>query len=352
MGRTSARKWGRLGAAVVLGGLLSFTAAGVAAAADAPAPVTGVAGDAGSGHKVYTNDDDFGVGLKTLKIGDQTVAAYCIDLKHGLEEGGSYQETAWEPSRVNNLDNVQWILTHSWPKVDDVTKVLAAAHVTTEGIDAEELRTLVYVGTQGAIWHFSDDINVTTPAAKAGDKKYGVIKAVYDYLVAGADKAKNVKEPGPNLTITPDSATGEVGSKLGPYAVNSSSEAKLTASGGKIVDANGAPVPAVPAGGKFWLTSDAAGKVTVDATAEGRVPTGRVFTSKTGPDQHQKIILAGEAKAESVAHAIGTFTPKAAPTLPVTGASAVGAAVGGVVLLGGGGVLVAMLRRRRVTFTA
>jgi LPXTG-motif cell wall-anchored protein len=161
------------------------------------------------------------------------------------------------------------------------------------------------------------------------------------------------------LSIAPADATGEIGSKLGPYTVTSSSPATLSAIDGKIVDANGAAITGpVANGGKFWLTRDTAGKVTVDAKAGGAVPTGRVFTAtrttKKVLKKFQKIILAGAAPTELIAHAAGTFTPKAAPapTLPVTGASAVGAAIGGLVLLGGGGVLVAMLRRRRINFTA
>lgn len=359
MGRTSARRWGRLGAAVVLGGLMSFTAAGVAAAADSTTtPVKGVAGVAGDGFMLYDkNDNHADAALITLAIaGGKPVQAYCIDLNNPLKEGGTYQETAWQASEVANLEKVQWILVNSFPKVDAATVLQKAGAGSVNGGERD---VLVYAATQGAIWHFSDGFELGDHPG--GD--YGVVKKVYGYLVDAAEKAQGVKEPAPTLSINPTNATGEIGSKLGPYTVTSPAEkAALKATGGKVVDANGAEVTGpVADGGKFWLTSDQAGKVTVDATATGTVPTGRVFTfpqpagtSAKSVKNFQKIILAGEAKAELVAHATGTFTPKAAPvpTLPVTGASAVGAAVGGVALLGGGSLLVVALRRRRVKFTA
>jgi TQXA domain-containing protein/LPXTG-motif cell wall-anchored protein len=338
---------------VVLGGLMSFAAAGVAAAADATTtPVKGTVGvktNSQGGEIGYPLFDGQGAEQPavqiTLTIGGEVIDAYCIDLHHELKKD-VYQETAWKASTVANLEKVQWILVNSVPNLS-AEKVLEAANVKPEGVNPNDLPLLVYAATQGSIWHFSDGFELGThPGAK-----YDVVKGVYKYLV---DHAVEVKEPAPTLGITPANATGEIGTKLGPYTVNSPSEpAALKATGGKIVDANGTEVTSpVKDGGKFWLTSDQTGKVTVDATAAGAVPTGRVFTFPAEPDKHQKIILAGKTTTKLIAHATGTFTPKAAPTLPVTGASAVGAAVGGVALLGGGGLLVAMLRRRRIKFTA
>jgi TQXA domain-containing protein/LPXTG-motif cell wall-anchored protein len=370
VGRISAGRWGRLGVAVVLGGLMSFTAAGVAAAAETKTtPVNGTAGVEKDGNEkaIYRLFNAAGTetraALITLTIGGKAVEAYCIDLNNGLDEGGKYQETAWQASAVKNLDKVQWILVHSFPNVTP-EKILHDAGATTlvpQGAGEQELKLLVYAATQGAIWHFSDDFELgankgTADAPEA--KSYSAVERVYHYLV---DHAGSAPEPVPTLSIAPADATGEIGSKLGPYTVTSSSPATLSAIDGKIVDANGATITGpVANGGKFWLTRDTAGKVTVDAKAGGAVPIGRVFTAtrttnaKNVLKKFQKIILAGAAPTELIAHAAGTFTPKAAPapTLPVTGASAVGAAIGGLVLLSGGGVLVAMLRRRRINFTA
>jgi TQXA domain-containing protein/LPXTG-motif cell wall-anchored protein len=361
VGRISAGRWGRLGAAVVLGGLMSFTAAGIAAAAETTTtPVIGTAGIEKDGntkvsYPLYTESGTrHGAALITLTIEGKAVEAYCIDLNNDLDNGGKYHETAWQASAVQHLENVQWILVHSFPNVtpQQVLGDAGATAIAPADATREELKLLVYAATQGAIWHFSDGFNL---GAYKGDnnrqaKGYPAVEKMYHYLV---DNAGSAPEPAPTLSITPANATGEIGTKLGPFMVNSTSAATLTAAGGKIVDANGAPVTSpVANGGKFWLTGDTAGKVTVDATATGTVPSGRVFTATSTAKQFQKIILAGVATTTLAAHATGTFTPKAAPTLPVTGSSAVGAAVGGVALLGGGGVLVAMLRRRRIKFTA
>nr|WP_240942683.1 thioester domain-containing protein [Planosporangium thailandense] len=336
---------------------MSFAAAGVAAAADATTtPVegkTGVRADHGKDvvYPLFSKTGHFeGAARITLTIGDKTVDAYCIDLHTQLKRD-TYQETKWDSSKVNNLGKVQWILVNSFPNVTPEA-VLAKAKVTPTGGDAE---LPVYAATQAAIWHFSDGFDLGDFKGGDGAATYPMVQGVYDYLV---NNAVDTEEPAPTLSITPPEATGELGSKLGPYTVNSSSKATLTAKGGTIVDANGAPLTeSVEGGTKFWLTSDTAGKVTVDASATGLVPTGRVFTYKGGQDKAQKVILAGKVPTSLVAHASGTFLPKAAPapatpSLPVTGASAVGAAVGGVALLLGGGVLVVLLRRRRVKFTA
>src|SRR6266536_1235342 len=300
VGRTSAGRWARLGAAVVVGGVLSLVAAGAAVAAEPT--VTGVAGIAkdGEGTEIsYPLFDESGrqhnAALITLTIGGKAVEAYCIDLKHPLKRD-TYQETAWKAATVANLDKVQWLLVHSVPNV--AAEDVLAAHAGSES------------------------------------------------------------EPAATLSITPATATGEIGAKLGPYTVKSSAPATVTATGGKIVDANGAELTGpIANGGQFWLTSDTAGKVTVDASAVGKVPTGRVFTYASKPNDFQKIILAGVATTKLTAQATGSFTPKApaapaVPTLPVTGSSAVGAAIAGVLLLAGGGLLVMVIRRRRVKFTA
>jgi hypothetical protein len=125
----------------------------------------------------------------------------------------------------------------------------------------------------------------------------------------------------------------------------------LTATGGKIVDSGGGPVNSLPNGGKFWVTSETAGNVTIDATGSGQVPTGRVFTALDGPNTHQKLILAAVAGAPLSAKASATVTAKP-PGLPVTGASLTGAVVAGLMPTLGGVLLVTTIRRRRIRFTA
>jgi TQXA domain-containing protein/LPXTG-motif cell wall-anchored protein len=333
---------------------MSLGVSGVAGAAEPT--VTGVAGIAKDGNKEvsYPLRDVQGhrhdAALITLTIDGKAVEAYCVDLKHPLKRD-TYQETAWKTSTVANLDKVQWLLINSVPNVD-AAKVLKTAGVDRPAnVTDRQLEILVYAATQGAIWHFSDGLDVG-PSNHPG---YDVVLPLYQYLI---DHAGSESEPAPTLTITPATATAQVGAKLGPYTIKSSAPATVTATGGTLVDAAGAKLTGpIANGGQFWVTGDTAGKVTVDATADGTVPTGRVFTFGAQPNKYQKIILAGVAKTKLTAQATGAFTPKvpaapAVPTLPVTGSSAVGAVIAGVLLLAGGVVLLTVLRRRRVKFTA
>ena len=127
-----------------------------------------------------------------------------------------------------------------------------------------------------------------------------------------------------------------------------SSDLKLSATGGNLVDKDGKPVTALKTGGQVWVTGDTAGKVTINATGSGTVSIGRVFT--TG-GREQRLILAGTLGGPLSATANATMTPKT-PQLPVTGASVTGALGGGLVLLVGGALGVMAVRRRRIRFTA
>jgi LPXTG-motif cell wall-anchored protein len=243
------------------------------------------------------------------------------------------------------------VLVHSVPNVPAADVLKAAKVDRPDGVSDSDLEVLVYAATQGAIWNLTDGLKVGPDGTAP---HYATVYKVYEYLT----KPGSEKEPGPTLSITPATATAHVGAKLGPYTVKSSGPVTLKVTGGTIVDETGTPVAGPVANGRqFWVAGDNAVKVTVDATAEGAVPIGRVFTFGSKPDKFQKIILAGKAKTTVTAQATGSFVAKppaapAPPSLPVTGSAAAGAAVAGVLLLGGGGVLMAVLRRRRIKFTA
>jgi TQXA domain-containing protein/LPXTG-motif cell wall-anchored protein len=286
---------------------------------------------------------DYTAGRITIKIGVDEKVAYCIDIHNELGGVGTeYEESGWKNSGVKNLDGIKWVLTHGFSDSNTATEVAAAAGLPT---DTANLENLVYAGTQAAIWHFSDDLEMSTNPA--GSESETIIRKVYTYLEGKAANAGKNPEPAPTLKITPDKGTGTVGSLSGPYTVQAAGgEITLTATGGKVVNESGNPITSVKAGGKFWVSADGEGEVKVTAAGEVTVPVGRVFVH--GEDQ--KIILAGEAKAKASAELKITFG--AAPLLPVTGAS-VAVMVGvGLVLLVAGSFAVFTLRRRRVRFTA
>jgi TQXA domain-containing protein/LPXTG-motif cell wall-anchored protein len=279
----------------------------------------------------------------TLTVGTETLPAYCIDIHHDLGKAGTeYGESGWKNSGVKKLDEIKWVLTHGLSEENTAAEVAAAAGVSTK---TDNLEDLVYAGTQAAIWHFSDELTMSTAPARSENET--IIRDVYKYLKEKAENAGKNPEPAPTLKITPDKGTGTVGSLSGPYTVQAAEgDITLTATGGKVVDESGNPITSVKAGGKFWISADSEGEVKVTAAGEVKVPVGRVFVH----GQEQKIILAGAGKAQASAELKITFG--SAPLLPVTGAS-VAVMVGvGLVLLVAGSFAVLTLRRRRVRFTA
>ncbi|GGM17474.1 thioester domain-containing protein [Dactylosporangium sucinum] len=371
---SSIPRWAAAAGALLAGGALALSGAGAAAAETTPVTGTQVyldtpqqsvkiinAKQTDAQHPNGTEALARRLGLKVAGS-DETVLAYCIDYKHDIKDP-KYVEGSWAPNKNGTptpaeLSQVQWVLTHSYP-VLGVDAVIAAAKATKPADTSDELLTkLVYAGTQSAIWTLTDgdayqlrDSNDgfnTTPNAAAD--QYGLIVAINDYLV-NASKSP-AEEPQPKLVINPATLSGEAGKKIGPFTVESGGGlATLTATGGSLVDADGKPVTELSNGGKFYVVADAPGEVTVNAKGSGSVPIGRVFVAKVGPDEFQKLILAGVAGTELEASAKVTVTPPV-PHLPVTGVKLTGAITAGVLLVAGGVALLMVVRRRRVRFTA
>jgi len=378
-------RWASAAAVVVVAGALTFSGAGVAAAAT---PVTGtqvyidnvqaaakVINQKDKAGGQHPNGTEVGAPRLGLKVAGATepVLAYCIDYRHNIGTT-DYVEGTWAPNKNNTptpeeLSQVQWVLTHSYPTLD-VNAVFAASKAAKPAnTDPALLTKLVYAGTQTAIWSLTDDDvfqlrednNGFNTAPNAAADEYAVIVAIHDYLVAASKSP--AQDPQPKLVITPGTLSGVVGAKIGPFTIESGGGlATLTATGGKLVDADGKAVTELPNGGKFYVVADAAGPVTVTAKGSGSVPIGRVFVAKVGPNQNQKLILAGVAGTplETTATVTVTQAPSPSPSasvpptphLPVTGVKLTGAITAGGLLVAGGVVLLMVVRRRRVKFTA
>jgi hypothetical protein len=341
---------------------MSLGLTGVAAAAD---PVTGIRGVTGGVSVVNAIGApvELPVGLITLRIGENKIATYCIQNGTTIAHP-KYREAAWAEASVTDLDHIHWALVHGWPTVSADALLAAAGATRPDLITDERLGILLYTGTQAAVWHYSNPENfklgahadITHVPAAA---EYDVIVKVHDYLTG--DKNTGKSEP-VSLAITPDTGTGQVGTKVGPYTVQSGGgPAALTATGGTLVDAAGNPVDELGDGDKFWVTSDTVGDVTIDAKGSAQVPIGRVFVATELTNASQKLILGAPAGEAVKAHAKATFTakpsptptPTAGPALPITGPAVTGAALAGLLLVGAGFVLVmALRRRRRIEFKA
>jgi TQXA domain-containing protein len=307
--------------------------------------------------------------------------AYCIDYTHTAgSKGSQYDAGKWDGANVKNLDKIQWILTNSFPNKDAASVLKDAKVSDTSGLSSPELDA--YVGTQTAIWNYSDGVELTSiddlsPADRAA------ATAVHDYLLKNAQGAKEPAAPA--VSITPQQATGHVGGNAGPFTVHATSvkDVVLAADNGQIVDADGKPVTStLHDGDQFWVKTDSAGSVTVTANGSGVLPTGSVFIMKgdNAKIHHQKLILANTASKKVVAKATVTVTaqqsasPSASPSSPAASPSkstaapaspsASGTAGGGLpvtgtslpiiigvalVLLVGGGGAVFLARRRRMT---
>ncbi|GIJ36139.1 thioester domain-containing protein [Micromonospora sediminimaris] len=388
------RRWARIALAAVTGGALALGAAAPAAAED---PATGVAKSVpDSTVKLLLDGKVKRTSALAIKIDGKQLPAFCIDYHTNVAINGKYQEGTWDESQVKNLAKVQWVLTHGYPNADSAALLAAAGATVPAGTDAKVRRNLLYFGTQTAVWHFSDGIELGDWAAGRGlinKQRYAVIKKVHDYLIANAT---DQPEPKAELSIDPATATAKVGEKAGPFTVTGpAGEITLAVTGGSAVDAEGAPVTTTDNGGQFWLTTEEAGEVSVTASAADSVSFGRVFLY-TGPKAAQKLILGGSTGATVTAEAKATFTapqpspepttpeptpstptesPSPEPTpstpeespaspapstspasndggLPLTGAPIITAIAAGLVLLVAGAVTVLVLRRRRIHFTA
>ncbi|MCZ7419025.1 thioester domain-containing protein [Verrucosispora sp. WMMA2121] len=388
------RRWARIALAAVTGGALALGAAAPAAAED---PATGVAKTVpNSTVKLLLDGKVKRTSALAIKIDGKRLPAFCIDYHTNVAIDGKYQEGTWDESQVKNLAKVQWVLTHGYPNADSAALLAAAGATLPAGTNENVRRNLLYFGTQTAVWHFSDGIELGDWVAGrglVGKQRYDVIKKVHDYLIANAT---DQPEPKAELSIDPTSATAQVGAKAGPFTVKGpAGEITLAVTGGSAVNAEGAPVTTTDNGGQFWLTTEEAGEVGVTASAADSVSFGRVFLY-TGAKAAQKLILGGSTGATVTAEAKATFTapqpspepttpeptpstptesPSPEPTpstpeespaspapstspasndggLPLTGAPIVTAIAAGLVLLVAGAVTVLVLRRRRIHFTA
>jgi len=331
---------------------MALAMTGVASADEATATIT--TGKPVPVHLVDQNNKHHSVSAGEIKIkygaDAEPETAYCIDFAHPLGRDG-YVPTDWAASgKKEDLAKIKWILLNSYPTVK-AKDVLAAAEASDADQSAEwahfTLVEQVYAGTQAAIWHFSDGMDLDT-----NKHSRGKIRKVYDYLV---ENAADVPEQPHTLTIDPASASAETGEKAGPFTVAVSpaetTTATLTVTGGKAVDKDGNEIASVQTGKEFWLVATGEGEVTVQATAEVTMPAGRVFVHQTEVNKKQKIILAGTLTEELTAEAKATFE-ESGPSLPVTGSNVITAVAVGLVLLAGGGALIVTMRKRRVRFTA
>ncbi|WP_151771678.1 Cys-Gln thioester bond-forming surface protein [Streptomyces abyssomicinicus] len=308
MFRIRRRATTRLSAAVLVAGLSvggALATAGVAAA-DGHNPAGGTLATLKSGLQdsgdASIDGKSVRAGLFTMDVaGGGTLQSYCIDAHTPTVSKAQYQEVSWaQSSLANNPDagKIHWILKNSYPQVGDIAALAKAAQIT-----GEFTKNDAAVGTQVAIWRFSDHVQAEAKDAEA--------EKLADYLEKAA---QSVQEPGGSLSLSAPAVAGKAGEKIGPVTVATNAgtaSVKVAGEGVKVVDASGNPVTGVSNGAELYVdvaegTPAGAAEVTVEGSVE--LSVGRAFTGVGVKTQTQ--ILAGSSQSKVASSFTATWSEK------------------------------------------
>ncbi len=239
-------------------------------------------------------------GLFDVKVGDQVVTAYCLDLQSALDEGTEFSEITPDQADIDNLDKIEAILRWYHPNGDG-----PADHPIT-GTPAQKA-----AATQAAVWHFANGFDL--------DESDNDSVVVANYLAILAAVAGGLEGfPEPELTITPPASTeGSTGGLVGPYVVHTNvGGLTITPSAGVTLhNADGTPFAGeIVDGTELWLSSDAEGAGTVSVSGTAQTGDLRIFF-KEGMQELGLVTLTG---TEVSAEAPVSFTTPPPTTVPPT----------------------------------
>ncbi|MEW2507506.1 thioester domain-containing protein [Amycolatopsis sp. NPDC047767] len=319
-----------------------------------------------------------------LKLSDgSTLKLYCVEIETNIDEQQDMLETPWDkypnPDSPFNQNNakINWVLHHGFP-TEDLKGIEAELKGVTlhDGLSQAE----AIAATQAAVWHFSDgkELDRDKPVQYGNADNGADVLALYDYLT-GSDNVGIGQQPKPTLSITPASAKGEAGTKIGPFTIATTGDiTDLTTQlpdGVKLTDADGKAVTEgeVKDGTKLYLDvpKDAkAGTAELALKAVGHLDTGRLFVGENyAKHPAQSLIVAESQKTTVDTSATATWaeagvtppTTPAAPAAPATPAAPAGGSaplantgvdaslpigIGAALVLAGGAMLVLVRRRR------
>ncbi len=373
-------KFARAGAGVAGAAVLLMMAAAVPASAD---PATGTVSDGAMGLNVNVGDgfkSDLSTQLIAFTLDDGSkLGMYCVQIDTGIDRAHPLVEKNWDDypeadSPFNeNRDKINFILHNGFPekKTGELAKALTDSGVTLN--DGSLSVAEAIAGTQAAIWHFSDAVDLDRNNPVPADARGGQdVLALFDMLTGPGNVGLD-DEPDAALKIDPDQMSGEAGDRIGPFKVTTTGAVqKLVTSlpdGVRITDLDGRDLKAEQIKNGTELFFDvpedtAAGAANFDITASASVDTGRLFVGQnySAENKTQSLIVAQAAKAEVSAKASADWTEAgqeetttAPPVaqgsngggLAETGASIfVPVLIGGVLVAAGVGSLL-FLRRRR-----
>ncbi|MGV2385662.1 MAG UNVERIFIED_CONTAM: thioester domain-containing protein [Thermobifida fusca] len=266
----------------------------------------------------FTNGESATTTLFELRVDDDTtVAAYCVDVSRNVDYTAAYTMAEWpQLPGAAHAGKIVWIVRNSYP-VLPLEEV--AEHSGIDGLSAEQ----AIAGTQAAIWHFSNGIQLRPPGF--GDSGAAHVHALYRYLL---DHATPVAEPDAPLGLVPTEVVGETSSSLGPLTVHTTGDApvRLTVNGigeAALVDTDGSPVFEARDGDEILLALPAdveEGTATVYArTDQAEILPGLVYTGKDGV-QTQPLVVADTATiALTVAARVSWNAPDSAASASPSG---------------------------------
>lgn len=343
-------KFVRAGAAVLGASSLMMLSALPASADQARGRLTD---DGDTGYNVDMGEGKLGdlqTSLMRLALEDgKNLHVYCVEIDVNTDRGQDMVEHEWNKypnpkSPFHNAENrskVNWVLHHGFPvyTAETLGKGLEKQGVDlNNGLSEEEAIT----ATQAAVWHFSDDKELKK-VHRADKGSEDDILAMYKVLT-GELNTGIADQPAPALDVTPKEASGEAGTKIGPFEVASTAEmveiSSTVPEGVKIVDENGNEL-AKPTGEteegkkartlakaaeqssmKFFVDvpkEQDAGKVEIELKASTEVATGRLFVGeKYEQKPAQSLIVAKSDKTDLKANVTANWTAGTVPTTTPT----------------------------------
>jgi TQXA domain-containing protein len=241
----------------------------------------------------FERKDEGFAGIIIGGSGNDRLKLFCIDLHTSTSIGVPYKLGDWETAGVPHVGHVARILNSYYPKISD----------QPAGLPDENYQA---AAVQAAIWFFTDGFVL----AQSDPLHNAVAKIVADVIAAGPLD----QPPPPTLNIDPSSKSGLAGSghTVGPFKVNSSVPAKVSATDASMFsDAAGTQPIAndatVDPGTDIYLRSTGVGTATLTAVAQAEVPTGNVYLYAYGVNDRQKLILAQTATVQTTVSAQATF---------------------------------------------
>jgi TQXA domain-containing protein len=210
------------------------------------------------------------------------VLLYCIDLTTPTSPGVKYALGQWNSSNVPNVGYVAQILNRYYPNTNEPASLSNANDKAA--------------AVQAAIWFFSDKYVLDRFQPRRAD-----VAAIVQHVI---DIGPVVNPNPPTISISPRTEEGPAGSLIGPFTLDTTAPAQVTATGGSLfADSSGTTPLANPVadGTQFWARRATAGAVDISATAAVTVPSGNVYLPTR--QAAQKLILARSGTVSTTVHA-------------------------------------------------